>query len=385
MQKTRKLAAILLALALVLGVCNACTPRADAPGESANAAAPAATAAAAASDSAAATDGGTKIGLILPGGRGDMSIVDALYNGVVAAQKTCEFTFDYAEVVNASDPEYFLREFCDSGEYDLIIVACFTFFDAMSTIPAEYPDQKFLVWDMAEVPYDENVMYGGFMHETTSFVAGAFVALMDPYGKVTVDGEEYAWTPSGKASVLTNGDDPLDMRASVGFESGAKYVNPDFEIARGFTGTYTDQSKAKELALSMYNSNVNFILMCSGGASYGIVEAAKELGGGRWAIGFDQNLNGVDTHVICSALNDTSGALASLITGVVRDGVFTGGEVKMFGYTTGNQALALRDGMAVPDEVKQKIETIIARVSSGEVAVPNNYDGLKAFTAVYED
>lgn len=62
---------------------------------------------------------GKKVGLILPGGRGDMSICDAMYNGVVAAQEQCGFEFDTAEVINASDPEYFLREFADAQEYDL--------------------------------------------------------------------------------------------------------------------------------------------------------------------------------------------------------------------------------------------------------------------------
>lgn len=360
----KRLTAILLALVMTLSLC-ACGSKND--------------------DSGKKNDGDLpKVGLIIPGGRGDMSICDALYNGVVAAQELCDFTFDYAEAMNASDPEYFLREFAESKEYDLIIVACFTFFDSMSVIPQEYPDQKFLAWDMAKVPYDDNVMYGGFMHESTSFMAGVFTALMDAYGEAVVDGESYTWTPSGKCAVLTNGDDPLDMRASVGYESGAKYVDPNFEVVRGYTGTYTDQAKAKELAISMYNNDVNFILTCSGSANYGIVEAAKELGGGKWAIGFDQDTNGTDTHVICSALNDTSGGLASLIASYIKDGYFNGGELKEFGYVTGNQSLALRPGLEIPAEVQTALDEITKQVSSGELEVPANYDELKAFTAVYQ-
>lgn len=366
----KKVTAILLAMAMTLSLC-ACGSSGSTGGSSQP------------SDSQTGGDV-PNIGLLIPGGRGDMSICDALYNGVVAAQELCDFTFDYAEVINASDPEYFLREFADSGEYDLIIVACFTFFDSMSVIPEEYPDQKFLAWDMAEVPYDDNVIYGGFMHETTSFIAGAFTALLDAYGQVNIDGEEYTWTPTAKCAVLTNGDDPLDMRASVGYESGAKYVNPNFEVVRGYTGTYTDQAKAKELAMSMYSNDINFILTCSGSANYGIVEAAKELGGAKFALGFDQDTNDTDTHVICSALNDTSGALASLIASFVKDGVFNGGELKEFGYVTGNQSLALRDGLEIPAELQTTLDEIIQQVSSGELEVPANYDELAAFTATYQ-
>ena len=369
----KRLTAILLAAALMLSLC-ACNSSA---GVAAQPAQPA-------QSSESPADELPKIGLIIPGGRGDMSICDALYNGVVAAQALCDFTFDYAEVINASDPEYFLREFADSGEYDLIIVACFTFFDSMSIIPEEYPEQKFLAWDMADVAYDDNVMYGGFMHETTSFIAGVFTALMDAKGELKIDGETYTWTPTGKCAVLTNGDDPLDMRASVGYESGAKYVNPDFEVVRGYTGTYTDQAKAKELAMSMYTNDINFILTCSGSANYGIVEAAKELAGAKFAIGFDQDTNSTDTHVVCSALNDTAGALASLIAGYIKDGDFKGGELREFGYITGNQSLALRPGLEIPDEVQSALDAIIAQVAGGELKVPANYDELKAFNTTYQ-
>lgn len=322
-----------------------------------------------------------RVGVILPSGRGDLSIGDAVYGAVEAAQKMADFDFDYAEVVNASDPEYFLREFADSKDYDLIVVATFTFFDALTTVAPDYPNQKFLAWDLSGIDGD-NIAFGGFLHEQTTFVAGAFAALLDPYGSVKINGEEYKWTPSGKFGCIIANDTPIENQIDCGFQAGVKYINPEYTCSRGYTGSYSDQAKAKELSLSMYDAGINFIVMGAGGASYGTVEAAKELGGGRWAIGFDQSTNGVDVHVIGSALNDTSEALAVTIADFVNDGKFNAGEVRMFGYTTGNQQL-LQNGIEVPQEVMTKLDDIVKKVSSGEIEIPSTLDGVKAFSAHY--
>lgn len=323
-----------------------------------------------------------KIGVILPSGRGDLSIGDAVYGAVVDAQKLASFDFDYAEVVNASDPEYFLREFADSTDYDLIVVATFTFFDALKTVAPDYPDQKFLAWDLSGIEGD-NIAFGGFLHEQTTFVAGAFAALMDPYGAVKINGQEYTWTPSGKFGCIIAMDTPIENQIDCGFQAGVKYIDPSYSCSRGYTGSYSDQAKAKELSLSMYDAGIHFIVMGAGGASYGTVEAAKELGGGHWAIGFDQSTNNVDVHVIGSALNDTSAALATSIADYVNKGVFNSGEVRLFGYTTNNQSLLLQDGIEVPEEVSAKLDDIVKKVSSGEIKIPTTLDEVETFSARY--
>lgn len=366
MKRTHRCMSLLLAAALLLAMLSGCSGTA-----SQNTSEP------------QEGDSGVRVGVILPSGRGDLSIGDAVYNAVVAAQELSDFTFDYAEVVNASDPEYFLREFADSGDYDLIVIATYTFFDALSIVAPEYPDQKFLAWDMAGVEGD-NVTFGGFLHEQTTFIAGAFAALLDPYGSITINGTEYNWTPSGKFGCIIANDTPIENQIDCGFQAGVKYIDPSYTCSRGYTGSYSDQAKAKELGLSMYDSGINFIVMGAGGASYGIVEASKELGGGRWAIGFDQDNNGVDVHVIGSALNDTSQALAVSIADFVNEGVFNSGETRLFGYVTDSQSLKLQEGIEVPDEVMTQLEKIIAAVSSGEIQVPTTLEEVDAFTLQFQ-
>lgn len=324
-----------------------------------------------------------KIGVILPSGRGDISIGDAVYNAVAAASERCGCQFDYAECLNATDPENFIREFADSGEYDLIVGATFTCFDGISIVSKEYPDQKFLGWDMA--PWDsQNVSFGGFNHHETMFVAGAFAAIMDPYGEVVINGETYHWEPNGKIAAIVANNNAIEDAIQAGYLCGAKYINPDIQYDVAYVGSYSDQPKTKELGLSFYDEGYNWLVMGAGGGSIGQVEAAEELGDGRWCIAHDQDNNGVSVHVIASALNETSEAMADWIVDFVENGVFEPGECRLFGYTTGNQRLALQPGIEVPPEAQEKLDKVIENISNGTVVAPKTLEEIDGFTDTLE-
>ena len=373
MKKWKKMLAILFSLVLLISTITACGSKGGAEDADKEA-----------GESVEGDYSDVRIGVILPSGRGDLSIGDATYNAVATAQERCGFEFDYAEVVNPSDPENFIREFAESGDYDLIIASTFTCFDGMMAVVPEFPDQKFLGWDMSGVPGD-NIAFGAFKHQETTFVAGAFAALMDPYGKATINGEEYTWDPNGKIGCIVANNNPIEDAIQVGFEAGARYVNPDIEFSCAYTGSYSDQAKAKELALSLYDGGYNWQMMGAGGACYGQVEGAAELGDGHWAIGFDQDNNGVDVHVIASALNDTTEAMASWIEDFVVNGTFEGQKTSLYGYTTGNQQLKYQEGLEVPAEVQEKLDKIVELVSSGELVPPASFEELETFDEVFSE
>ncbi len=62
------------------------------------------------------------------------------------------------------------------------------------------------------------------------------------------------------------------------FAAGAQSVNPAVEIQIGYTNSFEDPAKGKELALLMYNSGVDIIMTDASRSGLGVVEAAKETG-----------------------------------------------------------------------------------------------------------
>ena len=63
-----------------------------------------------------------------------------------------------------------------------------------------------------------------------------------------------------------------------GFVEGAKAVDSDITAEFRIVGNWYDATKGAELARSLYQEGVDVILPIAGGASQGVLSAAKELG-----------------------------------------------------------------------------------------------------------
>lgn len=339
-----------------------------------------------AQESSASTTSGdrVKIGLCLQNTLGDNGIADAQYAALEYAKSKCDFDFDYSELSDATEAEGYLREYVTSGEYDLIICATdFTYGDAIANVAPEYPNQKFLHWDAVETEYP-NVATAKFYHEQTGFVAGVFAALMEERGEMTINGKTYTWTPGNVFASLGGTDVPETYNTLAGFWAGAKYINPDAELLYATVGSWADQAKCKELAISLYEQGANFAYCNVSAGYYGVVEAAKEMD--KFTIGFDrENTLSIDAdHVVAAALNDNVKAIGDVVIDFVENGTFNGGKNERVGYTTGHQSFEYQQGLEVPEDVKAIVDDVIAKVSGGEITVPYTFDDVASFNLVYE-
>ena len=89
-----------------------------------------------------------KIGVIYTvAGLGGASFNDVIHEGCQRAEKELGITYEYVEPSTIADEETVMDEMCISGEYALIICVGNEQKDAVSTVAANYPDQKFCYID----------------------------------------------------------------------------------------------------------------------------------------------------------------------------------------------------------------------------------------------
>jgi len=87
----------------------------------------------------------------------------------------------------------------------------------------------------------------------------------------------------------------------VGYEQGAKYIDPDIKILQSFAGTFTDPVKGKELTLAQYSQGADIVMNVASDTGNGVLEAAKVAG--KYAIGVDLDQDAIyPGHIITSML-----------------------------------------------------------------------------------
>lgn len=323
-----------------------------------------------------------KIGLITTiGGLGDSSIGDEGYNGVKNASEVLGFEFDYSEPMTSQDLEALIIEYSESGEYDLIVTLGNESLEPVQSEQANYPDQKYLVYDI-EAEH-ENVITEWFSKDEIGFMAGCFMALMEPYGQLIINGETKTWEPGNTYGLIIGGEYPSTVSAITGAAAGIKYIDPENEYLYAIVGDWKDQAKNKELALSMYDQGAHFIFHNAGGGCNGILEAAKERDG--FFVGYDGNQNNLDpTHVVASSIKCNSDVILRVLTQFVETGELAWGTAEENGYANGGIDFVYQDGLEIPEEVSAAMEAIKEKLKAGEITPPSTWEDVETFTAVYE-
>jgi basic membrane protein A len=288
------------------------------------------------------------------GGLGDESFNDNCYNSLVEAQKKYGIEFDYVEPQSVSEFESFHREFSQSHEYDLIMASGYDQADAISKVATEFPDQKFLLIDSSVD--NSNVVSIIYKDNESTFLAGALAALD---------------TNTGKVGMLGALDIDVINTFIAGFKAGATEINPSIDVDIRYCGSFNDPVTAKEMSLSMYKSGVDIIHNAAGGSGLGIFQASADFGDGAYAMGVDANQNGVKPdHIILSSVRNTPAVILAQIKALVND-EFVGG-VHYVGLADDAVDITY-DGsnVVVPQEYKDQVEELKAKIISGEIKVPS--------------
>lgn len=338
-------------------------------------------------DPAAATDpgkpgAGKKIGLITTiGGLGDGAIGDATYEAIRLASEELGFEFDYSEPMSAPDYETLLIEYAESGDYDLIFLAGNDGLDPVNAVGADYPDQRYLVYDIA-AEGNPQMISEYFAKNEIGFIAGVLAALMEEKGEITIDGNTTTFEPTGKIGLIIGNEVPSTVNVLTGAAAGIKYVKPDYEWLYGIVGDWKDQAKNKELALSMFDQGAHIIFQNAGGGGLGIIAAAQERNG--FFIGYDMDQTPWDPErVIGSSRKQNNDVVMRVLREFCETGELNWGTAELNGAANGGIGFNYNPGLEVPEDVDAILQQVISDIKEGKISAPNTWEEVEAFDAVY--
>lgn len=236
-----------------------------------------------------------KVGMVLNlGGRGDKSFNDSAYAGMERAKEDFDIDYSYVEPTSLSDFSQYLEDYAMAG-YDLVVAIGYDMETPLNEVAPNYPDTRFVVVDaVVDQPNVSSVL---FNNKEGAFIVGALSGLM---------------TETDKIGYIGGIDMSFLNEFRDGYTDGAKYTNENIEVLNLYVGgsnPFNDPTKAKELALSLKNSDVDIIFAASGGSGRGLMEAVNE-NKDLYAIGMDSNQDAeVEGKVITSMMKRVDNAV----------------------------------------------------------------------------
>lgn len=176
---------------------------------------------------------------------------------------------DYTENVAPPDAERVLRQYADTGKYQ-ILWAHSAFGDSVKVLKDEYPDLLWAYAGSGNEPLGGNAYWADvFVHEP-AYLTGIIAGLMTKSNVI------------GAVAAFPYPNVNLPLNAYI---AGAQSVNPGIDVKVTFIGSWFDPPKAKESALAQISAGADFIYA----ERFGPFEAAREKGALAFGHFVDQN------------------------------------------------------------------------------------------------
>lgn len=389
----RKVLAMLLASAMVLSM-TACggkdntnadtqTPAAEDSTE-----APDADAAEDSTEPAASGSGETyRAALLLNGTLGDKSFYDSANEGLTRLKEELgadafDFKVEQMGGTTADEAKWepTLLDYCDSGEYDVIIMGTWQMKEPLANAAEEYPDQKFIFFDEDFRPSEDepdevkenfvfpsniyNVLY---KQNEVSYLVGAAAAMM------TTDETIPNIDPSTKDIGFLGGMNNAVINDFLkGYEQGAKDIDPEIKVQVSWVGDFVDSTRGKDLALAQYQNGVDVGFNVAGNAGLGQIEAAGDMD--LYAFGVDSDqatlLPDYAKNIPTSALKKVGNSLYRAIK-LDLEGNLAYGTVEVLGFAEDGVEL-VKDAHyeeMLPESIRTKLDELEQKIINGEIVV----------------
>jgi len=308
------------------------------------------------------------IGLVLgPGGTGDRGFNDAALSGLLRAELEYDITFDLAIPAVDDDIHSILLSAVESGNMDLIIVmGAGAPAEALADIAPAFPHQRFSHIDSELEMENVSAVQTNWVEQT--FLAGVVAGLG------TLSDMPFA-NDYNTVGILV-GMDTFPMRKGIlGFEAGARLVNPAIEVLVGVIGSFSDVCTARTMALQMHDDGADFIQSIGGGAGLGIHTAANEAGFYSFASGANTNFIEPD-HIAGTALRDVAGIVFNEIGGFI-DGTWQAG-LHVSGIAEGAVGFdTFQSNVVIPNDIFQTVGELYNMLVAGELVLPSGSDELE--------
>jgi len=297
-----------------------------------------------------------KVGLVTDiGGLNDRSFNQLANQGLQTAVK--QLGVDGRVLISKQNSDYIPNlTTLAQQKYDLIIGNGFLMADAVETAAKKFPQQKFAIIDyspLAMKSKPKNVVGLPFKEQEAGYLVGYLAGL-------------YAKDNGGSVSSVGGQKIPPVDHYIAGFQAGAKKANPSVKTLNGYSQSFTDQAKCKEIALDQIAKGSKVVFQVAGSCGLGAIDAAKEKS--MQAIGVDADQSYLGPQIITSALKKVDVAVFDAIKSV-QDNTYKGGadviaSLKTNGVGIGKISAA---GQKYADQVKK----IQQQILDGSITPPD--------------
>jgi basic membrane protein A len=320
----------------------------------------------------AAAKAALKVVLYVNGTLGDKSFFDSANSGIQRAAaelgvttKTVEGSYDSARW----EPD--ITQLAE-GDWDVVIAGTWQLQEYLEKIAPQHPEKKFITYDTT-VDYSKpglgNVYSILYKQNEGSFLVGALAAM------VTTSKLPLA-NPQKVVGFLGGMDIPVINDFKVGYEQGAKYIDPAVKVLVSYAGSFSDPAKGKELVLAQYDQGADIAYNVAGETGLGLLDAAKEKK--RYAIGVDsdQYLLFKDSdpdkasYITTSMLKNVGASLFRAIKGTM-DGSIKYGAAEALGIKENGVGVADNENYrkVIPEEMRSKVKELEQKILAGEIVV----------------
>jgi len=217
-------------------------------------------------------DGKLKAALLTSGPINDGGWNTQAYEGLQMLKDDLGYEIAFTEKVQQADQANIMRDYAKKG-FDLIIGHGFEFGDALTTVAAEYPDQKF--FQVGGEAVGDNLASARFRTGELGFLTGKLAAMVTKTNKIGFVGAEESPTVKGEV---------------VSIQKIVPEINPKATVTVAYTGSWDDINKGKEAALAQIASGVDVIIGIGDACDAGAIQAVDEKEG-TYFIGWSGDLN----------------------------------------------------------------------------------------------
>ncbi|SHF25730.1 basic membrane protein A [Seinonella peptonophila] len=308
--------------------------------------------------------GETNVLYYVNGSLGDKGFVDSAQRGIEKARKELGIKTKTVEGgTNQADWASGLESLISGGKYDLVVVGTSQMVDSVKELSQRYPDVKFIFFDDV-VKDSPNVYSMTYSQSDGSFLAGAFAGL------VTTSKELKAANPDKVIGFIGGQDIPIINDFKYGYEQGAKYIDPQIQVVASYVGDFVNAPKAKDQALSQYNTQkVDISFNVAAGAGLGLLEASHDVG--KYSIGVDSNQNALyPGSVLTSMMKNIDESIFRALS-MYKEGKLKFGTHEVLGLKEKGVGLA-KDKLYeehVPKDIQDKMKEIEQKLVNGDIQV----------------
>ena len=300
-----------------------------------------------------------KVGLVLDrGGKDDKSFNASAYEGGMEAKKKLGIYLKYVEASDDNAFEPLMRAFAQK-DFDLIIGIGFAQKEAIQKVAGQFPQKHFAIVDADVVA--PNVRSLLFEEHEGAYIIGAIAALTSKTGKI---------------GFIGGMDVPLIRRFEMGYEAGAKKINPQISIIANYCGVtseaWNNPPKGKELALAQYDGGADVIFAAAGASGFGVFDAAEERK--KFVIGVDSNQDWIKPGLVLTSMLKRVDLAVFNVIQEARDGKFAPG-IKRFGLADKgvDYSIDQYNDKILTASVRQRADELKAEIIAGTIVVPDYY------------